>query len=302
MNLTSCGFSIWGSDLGGFLGWPEPAVYMRWTQFACFSPLMRCHGRTPREPWNYGDGAVANYKYYAWVRENLLDYIYNSALVAHETGVPMMRSMAVAYPAELPLAAVNDQYIFGRDMLVAPVVTEENSRTISFPAGKWTSLWTGMTLPGATNISCHVPLDTVQVYLREGAVVPVQLDQSLQFGKSMTGGRVSALIVTPPMDKPEAIQLNNGSSSVILQPRAKGLDITLTNLSETSYLLIYDAAATAVKADGKLLPKLAGGKFDSMPSGWQADPVQNRVVVRLPVSRAREVEIEVETQPDSMIK
>ncbi len=132
LNLCACGFSTWGSDLGGFLGWPEPAVYMRWTQFGCFSPLMRCHGRTPREPWNYGDAAVANYKYYAWVRENLLEYIYNSAVDSHKAGIPLIRSLAVAYPDESLLATVSDEYMFGSDLLVAPVMDENNSRTIRF--------------------------------------------------------------------------------------------------------------------------------------------------------------------------
>ena len=175
LNLCSCGFSTWGSDLGGFLGWPEPAVYMRWTQFACFSPLMRCHGRTPREPWNYGDDAITNYKYFAWVRENLLDYIYDAAIHANRTGIPMMRPMALAYPNEPSLAGVQDEYMFGDDLLVAPVLTENNFKTIRLPSGKWTSLWTGEVINGPTNFIGLVPLNIIPVYIGQGAVLPVEL-------------------------------------------------------------------------------------------------------------------------------
>lgn len=172
LNLSACGFSTWGSDLGGFLGWPEPAVYMRWTEFACFCPLMRSHGRTPREPWYFGPDAVKTYTRYARIREKLVDYIYDSARRAHKTGMPLMRSMAVAFPGEPSLADVDDQYMFGPDLLVAPVVTEDNWRTIRFPSGKWTSLWDGSTIAGPATVKIEVPLDSIPVYVRPGASSP----------------------------------------------------------------------------------------------------------------------------------
>ena len=146
LNLCACGFSTWGSDLGGYFGWPEPAVFMRWTQFSAFSPLMRPHGKAPRDPWYFGEAAESNYKFHAWLRENLLDYIYGSAVIAHQTGIPIMRSMAIAFPGEHKLAVVGDQYMFGPDLLVAPVIDESESRTIQFPSGRWTSLWDGSTV------------------------------------------------------------------------------------------------------------------------------------------------------------
>ena len=97
LNLCACGYSLWGSDLGGYFGYPQPAVYMRWFQFGCFSPIMRPHGKATRDPWYFGDAAVTNYKFLAWTRENLLNYTYNAAVIAHETGVPIMRSMPVAF-------------------------------------------------------------------------------------------------------------------------------------------------------------------------------------------------------------
>ncbi|MDE3067822.1 MAG: glycoside hydrolase family 31 protein [Verrucomicrobiota bacterium] len=299
LNLCACGFSTWGSDLGGFLGWPEPAVYRRWTQFACFSPLMRCHGRNPREPWHYGQAAVANYKYFAWVRENLLDYIYSAAAVAHETGVPIMRSMAVAFPRELSLADIKDQYLFGNDLLVAPVVAEDKARNIAFPRGEWTDLWDGKTTSGPANFEIAVPLDSIPVYLKQGAIVPVRLDPTLTWGASMAQGRVRALVVTPPKKDEEApLPDHQGQSAFVRsQPTAAGFALTLKNLSAADYLLVYGAAVSTVKVDGKALPKLTGARFISMPTGWEADPAVNRFVVRLPASQARRREVEVETQP-----
>ena len=85
LSLCSCGFSTWGSDLGGYFGLPEPAVYMRWIEFGCFSAIWRPHGKATRDPWYFGDAAVASYKYDAWVRENILNYTYNAAAVSHDT-------------------------------------------------------------------------------------------------------------------------------------------------------------------------------------------------------------------------
>lgn len=300
LNLSACGFSIWGSDLGGFLGWPEPAVYMRWTQFGCFSPLMRCHGRTPREPWYYGTNAVINYKFYTWVRENLLDYIYDSALGSGATGMPMMRSLAVAYPGDAPAAAVSDEYLFGNDLLVAPVLTDDDLRTITFPPGRWTSLWTGETVAGPAVVTTNVPLSAIPVYLKTGAVVPVQLNPSLKFGESMTPGRVKALVLTPPV-VPQTTQLfPQGDATVVnaavvdSRPVAGGFAVTLENLPEENHLLLYDAPVTGIKLDGQTLPALGGPPSDSVSPGWWNDPASQRVVVRLPAGRAQRTEMEIQ--------
>jgi alpha-glucosidase (family GH31 glycosyl hydrolase) len=294
LNLTACGFSAWGSDLGGFRGWPESEVYIRWTQFACFSPLMRCHGRTPREPWEFGEAAVANYKHYAWVRENLLNYIYNAAVQAHHSGIPMMRSMAIAYPEESLLANVSDQYLFGNDLLVAPVITENKSRTISFPSGKWTSLWTGDMISGPGNIQTEVPLQTIPVYLKEGAVVPVRLNGDLQFGESMTRDQVNALIVTPPKGKEEVSLLNaeNETASVNMQSVSDTtFRITMKNFPEMIYLIVYNTGVTGIKVNGQPIPALKEEERSSHPPGWYSDPTADRVVIRLPRDVAQEVEI-----------
>jgi len=299
LNLCACGFSTWGSDLGGFLGWPEPAVYMRWTQFACFSPLMRSHGRTPREPWDYGAAAVANYKFCAWARENLLDYIYNAAADASETGVPIMRSLAMAYPADLSAATNNAEYMFGRDLLVAPVVTENNNKTIAFPPGKWTDLWTGQTVQGPASFTTNVSIDTVPVYLKPGAVVPVSLNPDLQFGQSMSQGSVKALIVTPPaLDEeakfeyeatplsPEPARRISGVA-VKLHAETNGFTVTLNQI-ETDYLLVYGVKpVSSVKVNGERIPEVTGAVIGSGEPAWEQDSAQNRVIIRLPSNHAK---------------
>jgi len=301
LNLCACGYSNWGSDLGGYFGFPQPAVYMRWFQFGCFSPLMRPHGTAPRDPWYFGEAAVTNYKFLAWTRENILNYTYNAAAIAHESGVSIMRSMPVAFPREQRLASVADQYMFGPDLLVAPVVSEGAFRTVVFPSGVWTSLWDGETVAGPARLKVDAPLDTIPVYLKPGAFVPVQLNRELQFGKSMTSGRFDALVVTPSTESGKANLLNARGevAKVAVQSKAGVCNWTLENLPEMSYVLIYGiTAATNLKLDGEVLPLLSGADFVSMTGGWKVDPAGNRLVIRLP-SRlvehsARITEIEVD--------
>ena len=304
LNLCACGFSTWGSDLGGYFGYPQPAVYMRWVQLGCFSPLMRLHGVAPRDPWYFNEAAVTNYKFLVWTRENILNYTYNSAVIAHETGIPIMRSMPVSFPQEPALAAVGDQYMFGPDLLVAPVVNEDTFKTISFPSGVWTSLWNGKTVSGPVKLKVSAPLDTIPVYLKPGAVVPVQLNEELQFGQSMTNGRVSALVVTPPNgDKTVTLVITPGETAkVTAQSKPGGFGWTLENLPETGYLLIYGTTAvSAVRVNGEVLPKVTMTGFGSMPIGWEADLAGNRLVIRLETRQVEQsaptTEIEVDFKP-----
>jgi len=299
LNLCACGYSTWGSDIGGYFGLPEPAVYMRWVQFGCFSPLMRPHGKASRDPWDFGEAAVASYKFDAWVRENLLNYIYNAAVVAHESGIPIMRSMAVAFPHELQMASVRDQFMFGSDLLVAPVIREDSLRTILFPSGVWTSLWDGKPVSGPANLKISVALDEIPVYLKPGAAVSVQLSRELRFGESMTNGRVSALVVTRPNGN-ETVSLLNAqgeAARVRTQSKAGRSGWILENLIETNYLLVYGTPnASMVKVDGKILPKLTAAQFNSMPAGWEPDPAGHRLVIQLPLAQAptptREIEVD----------
>lgn len=299
LNLCACGYSNWGSDLGGYFGFPQPAVYMRWFQFGCFSPLMRPHGTAPRDPWYFGEAAVTNYKFLAWTRENLVNYTYNAAAIAHETGIPIMRSMPVAFPRERQVAAVSDQYMFGPDLLVAPVLNEDTFKTISFPSGVWTSLWNGTTVTGPAKLKVSAPLDTIPVYLKPGAIVPVQLSQNLKFGDSMSGKRVHALVVTAPSGN-ESVSLLNArgeAARVTMASAAGGCSWRLENLPEMSCMLIYGlAAASAVRVSDQALPKRTEMEAGVVEAGWKEDPAGNRLVIHLPQRQGEQSETTIEIQ------
>ncbi len=304
LNLCACGYSTWGSDLGGYFGFPEPAAYMRWFQFGCFSPLMRPHGTAPREPWRFSEAAVTNYKFLAWTRENLLNYTYNAASIAHETGIPIIRSMPVAFPGDQRAANAGDQYMFGPDLLVAPVFHEDTFRMVQFPRGAWTSLWDGKAVSGPARLRVEAPLDTIPVYLRPGAVMPVQLSRALKFGESMTAGRVDAMVATPPeADRiVPLLDARGEAQKVSVQAGTNRAKWTIEYLPEMSYFLVYGrTTASMVKVNNKSLPRLTAGESSSGSVGWSSDPAGNRMVIRLPSQAgpgALATVVEVHFHPD----
>ena len=128
------------------------------------------------------------------------------------------------------------------------------------------------------------PLDTIPVYLRPGAVMPVELSRQLRFGTSMTAGRCDALVVTLPERDERTALLNARGETAHVAAQRQGADCTWTleNLPEMSFVLVYGTtAATQVKVDGSELPRSTDGDFASMQAGWKIDPASNRLVIRL---------------------
>lgn len=180
LSLSSCGFSIWGSDIGGFFGTPTTDTYCRWLEFSTFSPLMRAHGIiTAKDPWNFGVAAEDAFKKYFALRESMLDLLYSAAVHAHKTGEPMVKAMAVAYPADARFYATDDQYMFCDSLLVAPVFMEDTAyRAVTLPDGGFTDFWTGERVEGGKTVTYTTPLDTIPVFIKDDALLPLIRDNT----------------------------------------------------------------------------------------------------------------------------
>ncbi len=286
LSISASGFSNWGADVGGYRGKPDEEVYLRWIEFGTFSPLMRFHGTEPREPWNYGQASIGIYKKYAWLRENLLPYIYGSAQDAHGEGTPLLR----------PLPAVAaDEYMFGDDLLVAPVHEPGEHRTITIPAGHWTSLWTGLPIAEGRRDTL-APLDEIPVFLRAGALVPVDVAPDFSMGESMSLGRFSALLLTRP-DKERAshawkLPRREGITRLEAVNQVSGFQLTVDNWQELRFLIILGLPGEIknVTADGQILPALDSKQAESFPPGWRRID-QGRLLVRLPAAPRHVVSI-----------
>lgn len=289
LSLSTSGFSNWGSDVGGYFGKPDEEVYLRWIEFGAFSPLMRFHGTEPREPWYYSGAAVGLYKRYAVLRENLLPYIYGSAQDAHANGTPLMR----------PLVTIaTDEYMFGDDLLVAPVHTPGDHRAVSLPPGNWANFWTGETVKGgATDMAA--PLDEIPVFLRAGAMIPIEVAPDLTLGESMSSGKVAALIVTPPGSERMLRRWTLPNDTRCIQLTSvkaeQGFDISVSNWHELQFIVLLGIRGEVknVTVDGQILPQLSATDVASYPPGWQRIG-KDRLIVRLPTALNHVVHFGVE--------
>lgn len=216
LSLSSCGFSFWGSDLGGFFGRPSTDIYCRWLEFSTFSPLMRAHGIVAaKDPWNFGDAAVKAFKKYFALRESILDTLYSAAVHSHKTGEPMVKALAVAFPDEPALAGVGDQYLFCDSLLIAPVIKENvTSREVKLPKGIWTDLWTGEVLKGGKIVTCDVPQDHIPVFVKENALLPVSVDATGAL-TTLHGDKTDIyLITTHTTTKTHTIYFENSEKTI----------------------------------------------------------------------------------------
>jgi alpha-D-xyloside xylohydrolase len=166
------GFPFYSHDIGGFVGVPSPELYVRWAQFGFFSSHARCHGAPPREPWHYGEEAERIFRSYDELRYRLMPYIWSEAVECGRSGMPMLRPLFLDFGDDPTTRAIEDQYLFGRSLLVAPILDETNRRRVYLPHGRWVDYWSGEVLEGGRWLQVEAPLDTLPLYVRAGAIVP----------------------------------------------------------------------------------------------------------------------------------
>jgi alpha-glucosidase len=183
LNLGLSGYPMVGADIGGFAGSPPPDLLTRWLEVGVFTPIYRDHttkGTADQEPWVHGPEHEAIRRRYIELRYRLLPYIYTLAEEMSRSGLPLMRPVFLEYPeAEAFYKEQDDgflpEYLFGRDILVAPRVTEmTDALEIELPPGEWFDYWTGEAHKGGSDVKVKPPLDMLPLFVRAGAIIPQQ--------------------------------------------------------------------------------------------------------------------------------
>jgi alpha-glucosidase/alpha-D-xyloside xylohydrolase len=212
---------FWGTDTGGFVPTKEftGELYTRWFQFSTFNPLFRSHGRNwkLRLPWGWNTGEFGPVetkigpdpselhnaavepicRKYLELRYRLLPYNYTLMREACDTGLPPMRALWLHYPQDAEAVKLGDEYLWGREMLIAPVVTKDaKTRRVYLPAGDWYDWWNGEKTTGGRWVERSVDLATMPIYVRAGAIIP--LDPVRQF-------------TAQPVSEPTTIQVHRGA-------------------------------------------------------------------------------------------
>ena len=177
------GFAFWSHDVPGFHSIPDfmnspldENVYVRWTQFGVFSSHMRYHGTCKREPWHYPHIAPIVKRWWK-LRYALLPYIIEQSEQACQSGYPLVRALLFHHPDDRQVWHIDDEYYFGSEFLVAPVINSENRRDIYLPEGLWVNFFTGQRLEGGRwYYDVEVPLEQMPVFVRPGALIKMYPD------------------------------------------------------------------------------------------------------------------------------
>lgn len=176
LGLGLSGVPFVGADVGGFWGDATGELLTRFTQLGALLPFFRNHSTQhshPQEPWAFGQPYEAFCRAAIELRYQLLPYLYTTFERAAAEGAPIARALAYAFPDDRTAAAVDDEFLAGDALLVAPVVEERRgSRTVYFPAGTWVDYWTGQRYSGPARADVDAPLDVLPLFVREGSIVP----------------------------------------------------------------------------------------------------------------------------------
>ncbi|HEX4348920.1 MAG TPA: TIM-barrel domain-containing protein, partial [Verrucomicrobiae bacterium] len=289
LGMGLSGFPFVGSDISGFARPATGELYARWLQAGVFYPFMRSHTEfdTPdKEPWAFGPQFTDINRRTIELRYELLPYIYNVMQEASETGVPALRPLFLEFPADEYAANIDDEFLFGSDLLAAPVLWDGfTNRQVYLPAGDWFDYWTGKRFAGNSTITVPAPLDYIPMFVREGGFIFRQ--PVVQYTGEMPGNALRVLIAPAAKsaaslyeDDGESLAYRAGAFMKRQFSQSRGANEVTVEISapEGTYRpakrdLILELWAeqepkTVTGGKGEVLPRVAAGDLAAAARGW----------------------------------
>ncbi len=316
LNMSVSGQPFIGADIGGFIGHPSGELFARWLELGVFTPLMRAHSvinEKNKEPWEYGDVYTDINRETINMRYRLLPYIYTAMAGASSSGIPAMRPMVLEFPEEARFAETADEFMFGSDLLVAPVVTAGDlRRSVDFPQGTWYDFLSGVSVEGGNSVAVDAPVGRIPVFARAGSVIPTQ--QTVQYTSQAPISPLTLYAFPPrpgtdalsPYYEDDGYSFNYAKGEYyrrVFRQSQNGRDRTITiGAVEGSYvppprpvLLRFMGCQTSPSA-----VRMGARRLDHVEhlsgqdaSGWTYDGENKSVIVMFPDSR-QEIEVIVQ--------
>jgi alpha-D-xyloside xylohydrolase len=264
------GVIFWGWDLGGFSGEvPGAELFIRSAQMACFCPIMQYHAESKAEfnqdrtPWNIAERsgdirALTCYAFYARLRMALLPYLTTEAAHCIEARTPLMRAMLLDHADDPNASALWDQYQFGRDLMVAPVIEEAaQTRQVYFPEGRWWHLLaeTWFEGPGVQRIAALI--EDIPVFVRAGALLPLAFDAVANFGAERATGMIAPqqYVLLYAMAPGSSARYTNGATTIEVACDDNGaVSCTTRGTSSTCLALAFTDMPASVSVNGNFVP------------------------------------------------
>ncbi len=314
LNTTMSGIPLWTSDSGGFMSSTnnslyneniyknDPAahgaLYERWLQFACFCPITRVHHAGQSSPFVFGEQMTNSAAHYVRLRYQLLPYIYAYNHAAHQTGSPMMRALVFEYPQDENVLNLRDEYLFGSELLVAPVIEEgATQREVYLPVGEWYDWDYGYRYEGGRSYTVRAPQNRIPVFVKAGAIIP--MIPQVYNTKDIDWKDVT-LKIYPKGDSAFRMYTDDGVSYGFTRGDITHTDITCEEAAQQTCIriardnLLYAAeryllevhvntVPQSVTFGGEALPQL-GYKRNviNAESGWYYDKLNQVLYIRIP--------------------
>lgn len=258
LNMGLSGVGYMGNDLGGFSASDmNEQLYIRWMEFGAFVPVMRAHSTNSPEPYNYSHQDIL--KKYINMRYQMLPYNYSLAYEYTVAGTPLARPVNFYSPREASLVDVQDEYLWGRDMLVAPVMQENaTSRSIVFPEGRWVDFNNPSAVyEGMSRVDYPAPLEVLPLFVREGAILPAWEQDSYENTGEYDGSELYVRYFVPqePLAS-EFVQFDDDKKST-------------SSLADGKYVKLNYAADSSD----------AGISFSVTPEGAGYDGMKDRTMI-----------------------
>lgn len=286
-SLGISGQAFVGSDIGGFIGRGNGELLTRWYQVGFLTPFCRNHkviDGYDQEPWRFGRYYTDIIRKYLKLRYRLLPFLYTNLAEAHDSGLPLLRPLLLNYQQDENTLNIDDEFMIGSDLLVAPIVTANTtSRMVYLPAGKWIDYWTGRAYSGGTMIRAEAPLEIVPLFVRAGAIIPMWPEMNYIDEKPIDRvtfeiypddqGRAATTLYEDDGITPSYRQGNFRRTTVELAPRPQGLQITwgkpTGRYRPAARKLIFNVRSaltvTQVTIDGTALGQI---QPDEKKNGW----------------------------------
>ena len=261
------GIIFWGWDFAGFSGpIPTAELYIRATEMACFCPIMQYHAESKAEfnqdrtPWNIAertnDPRVLDIaRAYASLRMSLLPYLEREAAYCVDARTPLMRALLLDHPDDPAAVEVWDQYLFGRDLLVAPVIAEgETRRRIHLPEKRWWHLFEN-TWHDAGDAEIDAALADIPVFVRDGAIIPLAFDTEIRLGASMPWSleapRERVLLVVGDIPGP-GVHEERDARIEIMGTAKSGFSVTITGQMPVRTTVLFSDIPREVHVNGTM--------------------------------------------------
>ncbi len=285
--ISICGVPLIGHDIAGYRGGNDEhdrEVYIRGVQYSTFGPSFHDHGSAPA-PWEQDPYGWDNYRFYARVRYNLLPYLYHYLIQANENGLPLMRTLFLHYPQDTATKDIDDEYMLGEEMLVAPVLEPGFSRNIYLPNGEWVDFWTYERFEGEQEIDYTCPLNRIPVFIKSNSIVPLALNETMDVGGAFDQSEKELLrlcfMLYDCKDTRFDLREEGKSVSILAKRDKENMILNITKPEQKFGVVLFGDEPGSVTVNDKTVPQVEMSDFISTQQGWTYDQDQHLIKIKI---------------------